>query len=271
MTACGGGGGSDSGDTEKTIADQTSPVYQASLKAFAETWTGYDLMVGLNDLILFGSQSGNCPNGGTLSYASGVQTMTQCVRKYPADNAYSGTYNGTGVANDFAITNADVRVLDPSASYALQYRFTGSLAGGLTSSTSTTDTTTLKNGSVSFTVGAQTYLLQNLNTTTVTTISTSNSLLTTATNGSTYAYNIIKGGTTYSVSLSQGIQVLGDARPSSGTAVITFAAGTGCSPLKVRFISPTQFGLSCQSDPQKEAVKNWSDADVKSALASAQQ
>lgn len=287
LTACGGGGSSnsDTPDPTKTnsLNNPTSVMYQASLKTFAEIWTSFDLVMSLNDLAMFAGESGNCPSGGSLAYANGVQTMTKCVRRYPADAAYSGSFkvfdaNGTAYSNpamppvkltEFTNVQAlDTTTFAPTFSITLPSSYLGFKV--ITGNNSDTVQMEMVPGPT-FAVGTKsTYTVPNLNTSTVND-GTTQTVSKARSNGS-FFYMVQKGDAAYTLDLMQDIKISGDARPNAGAITVTYATSTACSPMKIRFVSATQFGLSCPNDStQNEIVKNWTDADVKTALSAAQQ
>lgn len=287
LTACGGGGSSNSNsdtpDPTKTnsLDNPTSVMYQASLKTFAEVWTSFDLVMIVNDLAMFAGEAGNCPNGGSLAYANGVQTMTKCVRRYPADQAYSGSFkvfntSGTAFSNpafppakltEFTNVQAlDTTTFAPMASITLP----SYLAFKVTSGTNS-DTVELNTPGPTFSVGTKsTYTVPNMN---IATVNDGTTQTVTKVGGiGSYFYMVNKGDASYNLDLMQEIKISGDARPNTGAVNVTYSTSTACSPMKIHFVSATQFGLSCPNDStQKEIVKNWTDADVKAALSTAQQ
>ena len=285
LTACGGGGSSnsDTPDPTKTnsLNNPTSVMYQASLKTFAEIWTSFDLVMSLNDIAMFAGESGNCPSGGSLAYANGVQTMTKCLRRYPADQAYSGTFkvfNASGMAysnpafppaklTEFTNVQAlDTTTFAPLASITLPSYLTIKVIPGTNS-----DTVELNTPGPTFSVGTKsTYTVPNMNIATVND-GTTQTITKVGSIGS-YLYMVSKGDAAYNLDLLQEIKISGDARPNTGAINVTYSTSTACSPMKIRFVSATQFGLSCPNDSaQKEIIKNWTDADVKTALSTAQQ
>jgi hypothetical protein len=286
LTACGGGGSSSDSDTPdptktNSLDNPTSVMYQASLKTFAEVWTSFDLVMTVNDLAMFAGETGNCPSGGSLAYSNGVQTMNKCLRRYPADQAYSGSFkvfNTSGmVYSDPAFPPAklteftNVQALDtttfaPMASITVPSYLAIKVIPGTNS-----DTVELNTPGPTFSVGTKsTYIVPNMNIATVND-GTTQTITKVGSIGS-YLYMMNKGDASYNLDLLQEIKISGDARPNTGAVNVTYSTSTACSPMKIRFISATQFGLSCPNDSaQKEVIKNWTDADVKTALATAQQ
>ena len=80
LAGCGGGGsgaGSGSGTAAGTIADPTSTIYLASLKAFAQTYIGgFYLLPSLFDLANAASYQGTANGGGTISTVGNGATNT---------------------------------------------------------------------------------------------------------------------------------------------------------------------------------------------------
>jgi hypothetical protein len=279
LAACGGGGSSTANtttppDTLTGISNPTSPTYTGSLKAVAETWTGGDLAGVLSDLAVIAGATGNCGTSGTASFTNTTQTVTKCLRKYPAGEAYSGTYTVAGTSSAGTISNFSVQALDPStlgnATPTIAYKVTGgSVSGGVTTGSTGVETTNLTSGSATFTIGSSVYTLSNLNTQTT---NDGSSILFGMNGIQPITFSIQKGTTSYDVYVDQSIKTIGSARPSSGQVTVTYATTTACSPLRMRFISNTQFGMTCVKDSTgTEQVKNWTDADVLAALKTAQQ
>jgi hypothetical protein len=277
LTACGGGGdsgsGSNSNPTANDLSNSASAVYVGSLKAFAETWIAGNAIAGLHDLVMFAGQTGNCAGGGSLSYTSPTQTLTNCVRNYPQNGAYNGTFTGSGAAGSVNVTAINgVAVnssVNPSSNPALYTYQSGSFEATLASA-GNTDTTTLTSGAVVFQVtgAANSYTLSNFkmaiaNSGTGTVASTAS--------GFTRAYVIARngGGSTYDVNFTTPITTSGTNNPASGAAVITYTTSTACSPLTVSFLSTTQFSMACSNG--SPVTKNWADADVQAALTAARQ
>jgi hypothetical protein len=280
LTACGGGGGGSTtpaAATTGTIADTTSAVYTASLKAFAETWiAGNALLPSLTDLIIFAGNTGTCGTSGSLSSSATTTTATNCVRNYPSSNAYNGSYTGTGSISgvNTTITVAAINsmnILVPSNLSVVQFSIpSGSFAGGNTPLGST-DVLSLTSGSATFRVGttatSDTYIVSNLNYQ----ITNNGSALTAANYqaSGTRAYTITKGTTNYDVNIGTGgISATGNNNPSSGNATMTYTTATGCSPIRINFLSTSQFSLTCTSD-NTAITKNWTDADVIAAISAA--
>src|SRR5487761_2380210 len=84
LAGCGGGGsgarsgaGSGSGTAAGTIADPTSTIYLASLKAFAQTYIGgFYLLPSLFELANAASYQGTANGGGTISTVGNGATNT---------------------------------------------------------------------------------------------------------------------------------------------------------------------------------------------------
>lgn len=275
LTACGGGGGGGSGsnsggNTPATngITDTGSALYSASLKTFAEVWTGADLVGVLTDMAVIAGVTGNCTGGGTASFSGTTQTVNKCLRKYPSGEAYSGTYTVSGTPSAGTLSNFSIQALDPSTS-AVQYSLTtGSVSSSTVIGSTGIETTNITNGAASFTIGSSTYGLSNVNTHTT---NDGSSLLFDMNGVTPITFSVAKGATKYDVYLNQAVKSIGNARPSAGKATVSYATTTACSPFVVNFISATQFTLACASDTAGAVLtKNWTDADVLAALQAAQ-
>jgi hypothetical protein len=280
LTACGGGGGSSTtpattGTTGVgSIADTTSQSYTASLKAFAETWiAGNTLLPSLTDLVRGAGSSGQCSSSGSSSSTATATTFTNCVRSYPSNNAYNGSFTFTGsqsgssaVINVATITSMNILV--PSNLPVVQFSIpSGSFAGGDTQ-TGTTNVVSLTSGTATFRVGtsatSDTYIASNLNYQ----LTNNGSSLTAANyqSSGTRAYTITKGSTNYDVNIGiGGISATGNNNPNSGNSTISYTTTTGCSPMRINFLSTTQFSLTCTSG-NDTITKNWTDADVVAAI-----
>jgi hypothetical protein len=280
LTACGGGGGSSTTPATGTtgvgsIADPASPSYTASLKAFAETWVaGNALLPSLTDIERGAGSSGPCSSSGSSSSTATTTTLTNCVRSYPSSNAYNGSYTFTGSQTSATSTAISVsaingmNILVPSNLLVVQFSIpSGSFAGGDTQ-TGTTNVVSLTSGTATFRLGtsatSDTYIASNLNYQ----LTNNGSSLTAANyqSSGTRAYTITKGSTNYDVNIGiGGISATGNNNPNSGNSTISYTTTTGCSPMRINFLSTTQFSLTCTSG-NDTITKNWTDADVVAAI-----
>lgn len=270
LTACGGGGsgGSTSGanDTANSIADTSSPSYTAGLKMAAEINAASSFNGSVHDLVMFAGQSGACPQGGSLSYATPTQTLTQCRRNYPRDGAYSGTYIGTGSASGLSVTAINgVQVFDSNNLTSLQYTLaSGSFAGSATEVSATTDETRVTGGSVVVNVGSSTYTLSQFNSKVN---NNGSSLNITPVNTAAKFLQVSKGSNTYDVTLNQVVQITGDNFPNAGSISVSFTT-TACTPIVLTYLPSNRFNLSCGGH---SITKGWEDADVVAARNTAKQ
>lgn len=293
LTACGGGSGNSTPVVVPVdISDTSSATYRTSIQAFAETYIGgYLLLPSIFDVVGAASYTGNGNGGGNLSAFSsggpdGTTIFTNAVflggvaSTSPAlSGVTSNTYTLTGTlttSNTF-FTNTIVKNVVLSGVSA----FTGSTPAipsfslasianitGTTSPQLPSYTVTLSSGSASFLLGASTYAVSALNIQTAAPATASFSVTTT---DATQAqlFQITKGANTYAVNLVSGPLLISGQNSvvSSGTQQISNAA-LACSPITVQYLSATQFSMACGGN---SITKNWADADVVAALASAKQ
>ena len=271
LTACGGGGSNNSSDdtdeTKDSIADPTSPAYAAALKVAAEVNAASAFLTATHDLLQFAGQSGNCPRGGSLSYAAPTQTATLCQRNYPNNGAYTGTYSGTGGADWITVTDIQgVKVYNPDDTSQLDYTITsGNFAGKTTEVNDTTDETEISRGAVVFNAGASSaYTLTAFNTK----ISNNGSALTVSpiTTGAMFL-KVEKGSATYELTLTEPVKTTGDEWPNAGKVSIAYSTTT-CSPVVLTYQPASKFTLSCGGH---SVTKAWEDADMVDARKAAVQ
>lgn len=308
LAGCGGGGSSagNSGTTSGTIADPTSAIYLASLKAFAQTYiAGFYLLPSLYDLANATSYHGTANGGGTIStvgngvantttfggatFIGGVTTGANVNTNPSGSGTTSNTYTMSGTvttasdtfsnSNTVLTTNyaglvgSGVAVSSPN-----KPSFTIIDIPGLTSVVTyqfPDDTVSLSNSTnvATFTIGSSSYQISSLNVQASTPALGAFNIMLTGSN-TIFAPNLLyqiayNATTTYNVTLSNGpLVIIGqNSVPSSGAQQISGVA-LPCTPITVQYVSATQFSLSCGGNT---VTKNWSDADVVSALSSASQ
>ncbi len=269
LAACGGGGsGGTSGanDTANSIADTSSPSYTAGLKMAAEINAASAFMLSAHDLVMFAGQTGACPQGGSLNYATPTQTLTQCRRNYPQDGAYTGTYSGTTNASGLSVTAINgVQVFDFSNLTSLQYTLaSGSFSGASTEVSATTDETSITSGTVAVNVGSSTYTLSQFNSKVN---NNGSSLNITPVNTAAKLLQVSKGSNTYDVTLNQVVQITGNNFPNAGSISVSFTT-TACTPMVLTYLPSNRFNLSCGGH---SITKGWEDADVVAARNAAKQ
>ena len=273
LSACGGGGGG-GGDQDSpppptgvnTISDTTSPTYLRGLQAVAEVLKGFEFVMSLNDLVISAGQTGNCGQAGTASYNSGVQTLTNCVRSFPNDEAYNGTFNVTtsiaGSQTNVSVTGINnLKALNPTNLASQDYAIPNGFFTASNLNSSGSDSTKLLSGGATFYPGTSSsssqYSLSNLNTTTV----NNGSSYTVSQNSSSGFASVQRGTVTYDISIDSPITVTGNNLPGSGAMTVRYSTTT-CNPLSISFISITKFAMACGG---QSITKNWNDSDVLSA------
>lgn len=308
LAGCGGGGSStgSGGTATGTIADPASAIYLASLKAFAQTYVaGFYLLPSLYDLANAASYQGTANGGGTIStvgngvsntttfgvatFLGGVSTGANVNTNPSGSGTTSNTYTMSGIvttaSNTFfnnntvlttnyaGLAGSGVAVSSPS-----KPSFTIVNIPGLTSIVTyqfPDDTVSLSNSTnnATFTIGSSNYQISALNVQASTPALGTFNISTTGSNpifAANLLYQIAYNTTTaYNVTLLNGPLVISgqNSVPISGVQQIGDVA-LPCTPITVQYISATQFTLACGG---KSITKNWSDADVVSAISSASQ
>ncbi len=291
LAACGGGGGAGGSSSSNPynvetggISKTTSTNYSNGLKVFAESFRGLELLTSLADIALLSGHSGSCPKSGTLAFAGNTQTLNQCVRNFPSDKIYTGSYtanltNTSPTSYSFSVPAfTNFKASDAANSATTLFTIpngSGQYISGTQTDNDTSDTTIFTDGIVSFQVGANTYYsitrpqLTVLNNQLSLTINSSytNSGFKLRTTGA----SILSGS--YGISIQQPVVMTGTNFPSSGSLKIyndTQDAGLIadgiCTVWQLDFLSPSTFKITCNGD---SITKGWNDVDVKAARASA--
>ena len=313
LAGCGGGGsgarsgaGSGSGTAAGTIADPTSTIYLASLKAFAQTYIGgFYLLPSLFELANAASYQGTANGGGTISTVGNGATNTTTFGGATflggiSTGANSNTNpSGSGTTSNTYTLNGSVTMASGTFSNnntVLTTNYVGPTGNGVAVSSPNNpsftivnmpglssivtyqfpdDTVSLSNSTnqATFTIGSSNYQVSSLNVQASTPAFGTFHITTTGSNP-VYASNLLyqiayNATTTYNVTLVNGPLVISgqNSVPSSGTQQISNVA-LPCTPITVQYISATQFVLACGGN---SITKNWADADVVSALSSASQ
>jgi hypothetical protein len=277
LAACGGGGSSGTTDTGTGTGTgtggTTTPTNETdAVKVFAESLTAFNLAQSLVDLHVISGHTGSCPLGGTTSFSNQVQTVTNCVRDLPNDNAYTGQY---GFANTGAYPiipsvkltiTTDIKASTPSNLSNTRFTINHGTVSGATSYTTLVDTTQIQSD-VSFTTGNSVYQVNGL-------LAVENNYTNRLSSPNfSYAKN---NGALYSVSEGNKINIAGISNPNSGAYTVVESASIPvslCSRIDVTFKSATDFEVYCVArtgNPVKY-TKKWTDADIVAALAAAKQ
>jgi hypothetical protein len=279
LTGCGGASNSSSSSSSDIIdggiSKTSSTNYQIALKTFAETFRAMEFLLVLNDIAAFSGNSGNCPSGGNLSYSASVETLNNCVRKYPAEQAYQGSFNVT-TSNTNATTTAitvnsiaGIKANSPSNTSTTQFSITsGNFKANEILPATGNEVTELSKATVTLQAGASsTYLLLDANS------STLNDGLSLTTSG-TSAGPLLKISKPpvsllvgiQSIVVLQPIKQINTNFPTSGSyQIFTGTNTTGiCSMIQVDLLGSNNFKLTCNGE---SITKNWNDADIKAARA----
>lgn len=268
LSAC---GGDDTSKTSGSTTGTTSAGLTEALTVFAESWTGTQMLANFHDMAVITGNNGSCGGGGSASYLTGLTTMNNCVRRFPADNGYLGGLTGipvqVGTIKSATLqNNGNIIVKDGGSIGTTRYTI-NTLSFSMTDDTSSTDKeitqaingrlgVTLTTGSI-FSVGS------------VSSSSTNNGNSLNMTSSFIYARN---AGNANQVVTSSNLVINTDSsnmsqRPASGQ--YTVAVGTGgstCVNVGVQFVSTTQVKLTCSKTSESRVI-NWTDTDVKTALA----
>lgn len=276
LSACGGGGNTDTPvpppTGANTISDPTSPTYSRGLQAVAEVLKGFEFVMSLNDLVITAGQTGSCGQAGTASYNSGVQTLTNCVRSFPNDEAYNGTFNvSTSVAGsqtNVSVTGINnLKAFNPTNLASQDYAIPNGFFTASNLNSAGSDSTKLLSGGATFYPGTSgsgsQYGLSNLNATTV----NNGSSYTVTQNSSSGFASVQRGTVTYDISIDNPISVTGNNLPGTGSVTVRYSTTT-CNPLSISFISITKFVMACGG---QSITKNWNDSDVVAARALSRQ
>lgn len=268
LSAC---GGDDTSKTSGSTTGTTSAGLTEALTVFAESWTGTQMLANFHDMAVIAGNNGSCGGGGSVSYLTSLTTMNNCIRRFPADNGYLGGLTGIpvqvgSIKSATLQNNGDITVKDGSSIGTTRYTI-NTINFSATDDTSTTgkEMTQVMNGTlgISLTTGSS------FSVGSVSSISTNSGSSLSTTSGFTYTRN---HGNANRVVTSSNLVVNADStnmsqRPASGQ--YTVAVGTGgstCVNVGVQFVSTTQVKLTC-SNTSESRVINWTDADVKTALA----
>lgn len=262
------GGNSGTGGTGGTGTTTTGMT--EAFKVFGESWLNMQAVLNMHDLVIIAGNTGNCPKGGTVSFNGSITTMNNCVRRFPADNAYQGSFGGTPVivgnlktlafqSNGLIYANVGN---NPSVS---QYAITNtSFTASEDSSNSSQDVTQIGNGSASFVVSnATTYALSAIASTVANNSSSLNSMA-----GFFYSKN---GSAANRLLTTQNLAFASDSngmtmRPTTGAYnVAVGGSSTVCVNVAVQMMPNNQLQISCTATNEKQIV-NWTDNSVRTAL-----
>jgi hypothetical protein len=268
LSAC---GGDDTSKTSGTTTGTTSAGLTEALTVFAESWTGTQMLANFHDLAVIAGNNGSCGGGGSVSYLTSLTTMSNCIRRFPADNGYLGGLTGipvqVGTIKSATLqNNGDITVKDGSSIGTTRYTI-NTINFSATDDTSTTgkEMTQVMNGTlgISLTTGSS------FSVGSVSSISTNSGSSLSTTSGFTYTRN---HGNANRVVTSSNLVVNADAtnmsqRPASGQYTVAVGtAGSTCVNVGVQFVSTTQVKLTCSNTAESRVI-NWTDTDVKTALA----
>ncbi|WP_423679029.1 MULTISPECIES: hypothetical protein [unclassified Undibacterium] len=282
LSACGGGSsgsGSNSGNNSGTGGTggtsgtgSTSSGMTEAMKVFAESWISMQAVLNLHDLLIMAGNNGNCPKGGSVSFNGSTTSLSNCVRRFPADNAYLGNFSGTPVftgsvksLNFQSAGNLNVNAGDNPA--VTQYVMSNTSFNGTDNDTGSGDTSQIGNGSATFVMGAaSSYAVTSVGSTAVNNGSSLNSNAGFFYSKSNAAASRVV--TTQNLIFSSDTSGMTN-RPASGSYnVAVGGTTTSCVNVGVQMLANNQVKISCSATSESRTV-NWSDTDVQSALRSA--
>ena len=240
---------------------------------FAESWTASQMVAGLHDFAVIAGNTGNCPKGGSVSYAGGTTSMNNCVRRFPADNAYQGAFSG--VPNQIG----SIKMLNFQSSGAIkvnvgdnlavtQYQISSaSFTATDDTSDSSKDVTQIGGGVASFSLGTGNYSMTAVAgnaSNTGSSLSIANGFFYTRNNGA--ANRVVNLGNIVFGSETNGMTT----RPTAGKYnVAVGGSSTACVNVSVQLISLSQLTITCEATKESRTL-NWTDSDLKAALTAAQ-
>ncbi|MBC3934122.1 hypothetical protein [Undibacterium rugosum] len=269
----GSSGGSSGGGSGGSSGTGSSAGLTEALKVFAESWIATQMVNSLHDFAVIAGNTGNCPKGGSVSYAGGTTSMSNCVRRFPADNAYQGAFSG--VPNQIG----NIKMLNFQSSTAIkvnagdnpaltQYQISNaSFTATDDNSDSSKELTQIGGGAASFSLGTGSY-----NMTAVAGNATNTGSSLSIANGFFYTRNNAAANRVVNLgNIVYGAETNGmTTRPTSGKYnVAVGGSSTACVNVGVQLISLTQLTITCEATKESRTL-NWTDADLKAALTAAQ-